>query len=65
MNRKESDYQDNLVIKELNRYRSLLQDYMKFRKSQIDHITPTVISGLKDSSLERNEITVSEPESIT
>lgn len=65
MNRKESDYQDDLVIKELNRYRSLLHDFMKFRKSQIDNITMNVTQSLKDSNLERNEITVSEAESTT
>jgi hypothetical protein len=61
--RKESDYQDDMVIKELNRYRSLLQDYMKFRKSQADHFTSTVARRLKGSNVEQNETTVSEAES--
>lgn len=45
---KESDCQDNLLIKELNRYRSLLQDYMRFRKSQIDNTASSVTRGLKN-----------------
>lgn len=63
LGKKESDYQDDLVIKELNRYRSLLQDYMKFRKSQVDHITSSVTGGLKDLKLQQNETTVSAEES--
>jgi len=35
--RKESDYQDELVHRELNRYRTLLDSFLKFRKSQLDH----------------------------
>lgn len=65
MHRKESDYQDDLVIKELNHYRSLLQDYMKFRKSQTDHITSSIVSSLKDSSVEQNEMTDLHSESST
>jgi len=34
--KRESDYQDDLVNKELNRYRSLLDTLLKFRKSQMD-----------------------------
>ncbi len=65
LGKKESDYQDDLVIKELNRYRSLLHDYMKFRKSQLDHTPSTVTLGLKDLNLRRNETTVSATESKT
>jgi hypothetical protein len=36
MGKKDSDYQDDMVIKELNRYRSLLDGFMKFRKSKND-----------------------------
>lgn len=60
---KDSDYQDDLLIKELNRYRSLLHDYMKFRKSQVDHITSTVTRSVKDSNVERNGFVLSETES--
>lgn len=63
LGKKESDYQDDLVIKELNRYRTLLQDYMRFRKSQVDHTALAVTCSLKDSDLEQNETTVSEKES--
>lgn len=63
LGKKESDYQDDLVIKELNRYRSLLQDYMRFRKSQVDHITSTVTRSLKDFNLEQNGMTDSQAES--
>ena len=62
---KDSDYQDDMLIKELNRYRSLLHDFMKFRKSKVDHIPSGVKSGLKDSDLEQNETTVSKTESTT
>lgn len=62
---KESDYQDDLLIKELNRYRSLLQDYMRFRKSQVDHITSSTTGSLKDSKFQQNEIVVSETKSTT
>jgi len=34
--RKESDYQDDMVNRELNRYKTLLDTFMKFRKSQAD-----------------------------
>jgi hypothetical protein len=36
MGRRDSDFQDDMVIKELNRYKSLLDTFMKFRKSQIE-----------------------------
>lgn len=34
--KRESDYQDELVNKELNRYRSLLESFMKYRKNQME-----------------------------
>ena len=65
LGKKESDYKDDLVIKELNRYRSLLHDYMKFRKSQADHTTSAVTRSLKDSKFQQNETAVSVAESTT
>jgi len=65
MGRKESDYQDDLVVKELNRYRSLLDTFMKFRKSQVDQITLTATGSLKYQEVQRNEKPNPQSESTT
>ena len=65
MGRKDSDYQDDMVIKELNRYRSLLEGFMKFRKSKTDSVKSTADFALKADSFQRNEIPDSASESTT
>jgi hypothetical protein len=63
--RKESDYQDELVIKELNRYKSLLDGFMKFRKVQLDYKMLDVDRGEKYTGNKRNELPNSNLESST
>jgi hypothetical protein len=65
MGRKDSDYQDGMVIKELNRYRSLLEGFMKFHKSKTDSVKSTADFALKVDSFQRNEIPDSASESTT
>lgn len=65
MGRKESDYQDDLVVKELNRYRSLLDTFMKFRKSQVDQSTLIATGSLKYQEVQRNEKPNPQSESTT
>ena len=65
MGRKESDYQDDLVVKELNRYKSSLDTFMKFRKSQVEQAVSTVKLEQKSEKVQQNEIAVSEAESTT
>ena len=63
--RKESDYQDELVIKELNRYKSLLDGFMKFRKVQLDYKMLEINPVEKESGNQRNELPNSSYESST
>jgi hypothetical protein len=63
--KKESNYQDEMVIKELNRYRSLLDGFMRFRKSKNDSVKSTADFALKADSFQRNEIPDSASESTT
>jgi hypothetical protein len=63
MGKKDSDYQDDMVIKELNRYRSLLDGFMKFRKSKNDSVTSATNVVVKTQSVQRNELTDSATES--
>lgn len=65
MGRKESDYQDYLVVKELNRYKSSLDTFMRFRKSQPDNSILNLPQPEKDELNQQNEIAVSEEESTT
>ena len=53
---RESDYHDDLVIKELNRYRSLLEGFMKFRKSKNDSVASATNGVVKTQSVQRNEM---------
>jgi hypothetical protein len=65
ISQKNSDYQDDLVIKELNRYKSLLETFMKFRKNQFDDSILNFPRPEKDGLNQRNEIAVSDSESTT
>jgi len=56
ISQKNSDYQDDLVIKELNRYKSLLESFMKFRKNHFDDSILNLPQPEKGESNERNEI---------
>lgn len=64
--KRESDYQDDLVIKELNRFKSLLDSFLKLRKHTDER---SRILEMKVLDLEhrnrRNELPNSEPESST
>ena len=63
--RRDSDYQDDLVVKELNRYKSLLDTFMKFRKAQIEqHSCGAQVSYISKEN-QRNEIINSDSESST
>lgn len=65
ISQKNSDYQDDLVIKELNRYKSLLETFMKFRKNQFDNSILNLPQPKKDELNQRNEMAVSDSESTT
>jgi hypothetical protein len=65
MGKKDSDYQDDMVIKELNRYRSLLDGFMKFRKSKNDSVISATNVVIKTQSAQRNEMPDSVSESTT
>lgn len=65
MGKKDSDYQDDMVIKELNRYRSLLEGFMKFRKSKNDSVASATNGVVKTQSVQRNEILESDSETTT
>ena len=54
-----------MVIKELNRYKSLLDTFMKFRKSQIEQNSVDIQDDQSSKETQRNEITNSDSESIT
>ena len=63
MGRKESDYQDDLVVKELNRYKSSLDTFMKFRKSRVEQVESSEKLEQKNERIQQNEIAVSDEES--
>jgi hypothetical protein len=65
MGRRDSDFQDDMVIKELNRYKSLLDTFMKFRKSQIEQNSVDVQNDQSSKETQRNEIPESDSETIT
>jgi hypothetical protein len=65
MGKKDSDYQDDMVIKELNRYKSLLDTFMKFRKNQIEQNLGAVRDDQKSKEIQGNEMPNSESESST
>jgi hypothetical protein len=65
MGRKESDYQDDLVVKELNRYKSSLDTFMRFRKSQVEQAESTLKIEQNSKSIKRNEIPNSDLKSDT
>ncbi len=46
-----------MVIKELNRYRSLLDGFMKFRKSKNNSVTLTANLAVNTLSAQRNGLT--------
>ena len=63
---RESDYQDDLVIKELNRFKSLLDSFLKLRKhtDERSRILEMKVLDLEHQN-RRNELPNSEPESST
>ncbi len=63
--RKDSDYQDDLVVKELNRYKSLLDTFIKFRKAQVEGSPLVAQVKRKTEANQGNEIPNSESESST
>lgn len=63
--RRDSDYHDDLVVKELNRYKSLLDTFMKFRKAQMEQHTCGAQTSQKGKENWRNEISNSDSESST
>ncbi len=65
MGRRDSDFLDDMVIKELNRYKSLLDTFIKFRKSQIEQNSVDVQDDQSSKETQRNEIPNSDSESIT
>jgi hypothetical protein len=65
VSQKNSDYQDDLVVKELNRYKSLLDGLMKFRKVEYDYRSLSIKSGVVELAIQRNEMPDSESESTT
>ncbi len=65
VSQRNSDYQDDLVIKELNRYKSLLDGLMKFRKIEYDYRSLSIKSGVVGAAIQRNEMPDSGSESST
>jgi hypothetical protein len=63
--RKDSDYQDDLVVKELNRYKSLLDTFIKFRKAQVEGSPLVDQVKRKGETNQRNEVPNSDSESST
>lgn len=59
----ESDYRDDMVIKELNRYRSLLDSFLKFRKGLVDQDLLIPHVAQQDPQIQRNEIVDSQAKS--
>ncbi len=46
---RESDLQDDLLIKEVNRYQNLLGQFMKYRKARLDqHVTENQVKSVQD-----------------
>jgi hypothetical protein len=65
VSQKNSDYQDDLVVKELNRYKSLLDGLMKFRKVEYDYRSLSIKSSVVELAIQRNEMLDSGSESTT
>ncbi len=63
--RRDSDYQDDMVVKELNRYKSLLDTFLKLRKSLIEQNTSDTQEDKNNKEIQRNEMPDSGSESIT
>ncbi len=63
MGRRDSDFQDDMVIKELNRYKSLLDTFMKFRKSQDEQNSVYVQDDQSNKETQWNEIPNSDSKS--
>ena len=64
-NRYESDYQDELVLREINRYHQLLQTFMRYRKSRLAQEVLLQSNPLRLVEKKRNEIVNSQEESMT
>ncbi len=65
MGKKDSDYQDDMVVKELNRYKSLLDTFLKLRKSLIEQNTSDTQEGKNNKEIQGNEMPDSGYESST
>ena len=65
-NQRESDYQDDLVVKELNRFKSLLDSFLKLRwhVDQQSHILEMKVMSADDEN-QRNQIQNSDYKSST
>ncbi len=61
MGKKDSDYQDDMVVKELNRYKSLLDTFLKLRKSLIEQNTSDIQEDKNNKEIQRNEM----PDSVS
>lgn len=60
---KDSDYQDDMVIKELNRYKSLLDTFMKFRKTHVEQAGLVLNAKQPSKNIQQNETPNSDYES--
>jgi hypothetical protein len=56
-------YSLNALVKELNRYKSLLDGLMKFRKVEYDYRSLSIKSGVMELAIQRNEMPDSGSES--
>jgi hypothetical protein len=63
--RRDSDYQDDMVVKELNRYKALLDTFMKFRKCQVEKNSGGMQGDKSGVEIKRNEMPDSGSESST
>ena len=63
--RRDSDYQDDMVVKELNRYKSLLDTFLKLRKSFVEQNTSDIQEDKNNIEVQRNEMPDSGSESST
>ncbi len=59
---RESDFQDELIIKEHNRYQATLNQLLKYRKARLESAL-TQVPGMNDE--QRNEIPNSDSKSVT
>jgi hypothetical protein len=61
--KRESDYHDDLIVKEINRFQSLLAQFQKYRKVKLD--AQSLQKGaLRDGKVQANEIEDSQEKSI-